>query len=131
MVEAGATSGSLITVDHALDLGIDVWTVPGPIEVPMCEGSNRLLAEGARPLVSIAGFVLALTGDAPQLELRVPEVSGPARRLLTCLGSEPLGVDQLAAASGLTPAETLGVLTEMELGGLVEQLPGMRFRKAA
>jgi DNA processing protein len=48
VVEAGATSGALITVDHALDLGIDVWSVPGPIEVPTCEGSNRLLAEGAR-----------------------------------------------------------------------------------
>ena len=131
VVEAGATSGSLITVDHALDLGIDVWTVPGPIESPMCEGSNRLLAEGARPLVSIAGFVQSLTGDAPQLALVLPEATGPAARLLNCLGSETLGVDQLAGRSGLTPAQTLGLLTEMELEGLVDQLPGMRFRKAA
>ena len=131
VVEAGATSGALITVDHALDLGVDVWTVPGPIEVPTCEGSNRLLAEGARPLVSIAGFVQALTGREFQLELGAPPRAGAAGRLLACLGAETLGVDQLATRLALTPSETLGLLTEMELEGLVDQLPGMRFRKAA
>lgn len=131
VVEAGATSGALITVDHALDLGIDVWSVPGPIEVPTCEGSNRLLADGARPLVSVAAFVQALTGAATQLELVAQSVPGPAGRLLACLGSETLGVDQLATRLELSPAETLGLLTEMELEGLVDQLPGMRFRKAA
>jgi len=131
VVEAGTTSGALITVDHALDLGVDVWSVPGPIEVPTCEGSNRLLAEGARPLVSIAAFVQALTGRDLQLELAAPPRAGVAGRLLGCLGTETLGVDQLAAQLELTPSETLGLLTEMELEGLVDQLPGMRFRRAA
>lgn len=131
VVEAGAKSGSLITVDHALDLGVDVWAVPGPIEVAMCEGSNRMLADGARPLLSIAGFVEALTGgDSPGARV-TPAATGPGGRLLACLGAETLGVDQLATRLGLTPAETLGLLTEMELGGLLDQLPGMRFRRAA
>jgi DNA processing protein len=131
VVEAGATSGALITVDHALDLGIDVWSVPGPIEVPTCEGSNRLLAEGARPLVSIAAFVQAVAGGSPQLELGPPAAEGPANRILGCLGAETLGVDQLASRLALTPAQTMGLLTELELAGLVDQLPGMRFRRAA
>lgn len=132
VVEAGRSSGSLITVEHALDLGIDVWSVPGPIEVPMCEGSNRLLADGARPLVSIADFARALGADPlAQAELFAPPTHGPAARLLGCLGAETLGVDRLAECSGLTPGEALGLLTEMEIEGLVDQLPGMRFRKAA
>ena len=132
VVEAGATSGSLITVEHALDLGIDVWSVPGPIEVPTCEGSNRLLADGARPLVSVADFARALGGDATaQVELFAPRVTGRAARLLGCLGVDTLGIDSLAECAGLAPAEALSLLTELEIDGLVDQLPGMRFRKAA
>jgi DNA processing protein len=138
VVEAGATSGSLITVDHALDLGIEVWAVPGPIEAPTSEGSNRLLAEGARPLLSIAAFVEALTGVGAQTGTRAggvgapaARVDGPPGRVLASLGSETLGVDQLATRLGLSVSETLVLLTALELGGLVCQLPGMRFRKAA
>ena len=57
VVEAGVKSGSLITVDHALDLGREVWVVPGPIDAAVSKGSNRLLVDGARPLVSIDDFV--------------------------------------------------------------------------
>jgi DNA processing protein len=131
VVEASATSGSLITVDHALDLGIDVWAVPGPIEVAACEGSNRLLSDGARPLVSIAGFVQALTGLSAEPSSQMELVPEPAGRLLSGLGSETLGVDQLAGKVGMSVAETLALLTEMELGGWVLQMPGMRFRRAA
>ncbi len=60
VVEAGDRSGALITVDHALDLGRDVWAVPGPIDTRACSGSNRLLADGARPLVSIDAFVAVM-----------------------------------------------------------------------
>lgn len=62
VVEAGVRSGSLITVDHALDLGREVWAVPGPIDAPTCRGSNRLLVDGARPLVSIDDFVSVVAG---------------------------------------------------------------------
>lgn len=69
VVEAGGRSGALITVDHALDLGREVWSVPGPIDTKVCAGSNRLLADGARPLVSIDAFVDAFAavraGPAP------------------------------------------------------------------
>lgn len=68
VVEAGRRSGSLITVDHALDLGKDVWAVPGPIDSSVSAGSNRLLVDGARPLVSIDDFVATVTRgiDVPE-----------------------------------------------------------------
>ena len=62
VVEAGARSGALITVDHALDLGREVWAVPGPIDTGVCKGSNRLLSDGAAPLVSVDAFVAAVAG---------------------------------------------------------------------
>lgn len=130
VVEAARTSGSLITVDHALDLGIEVWAVPGPIETAPSEGSNRLLADGARPLLSVAGFVQAVTGISAERAGASP-LAGPAGRVLARLGLQALGIDQVATAAEMPVEEALALLTELELGGLVRQLPGMRFQRVA
>jgi DNA processing protein len=131
VVEAAKTSGSLITVDHALDLGIDVWAVPGPIETPPCEGSNRLIADGAKLLVSVPEFVRTITGAEEPHERGAGPLEGAARRVLARMGCETLGVDQVATAAQVPVAEALALLTELELGGLVRQLPGMRFQRVA
>lgn len=128
VVEAGARSGALITVDHALDLGVEVWAVPGPIELAACEGSNRLLADGARPLLSVASFVAEIGGGEPR---PATEVDGPAERILAALAEEPLDVDQLASRLGLAAPQVLAALTELELLGMTRRLPGMRFGTAA
>jgi len=47
IIEARAKSGSLITAKLALDLGKEVWAVPGTPEDPFSEGTNALLREGA------------------------------------------------------------------------------------
>lgn len=131
VVEAGAKSGALITVDHALDLGVEVWAVPGPIEVDACLGSNRLLADGARPLVSVADFVREVTGQEAGVDRPGAAPRGPAGELLERMGGETLGVDELALRAGLRVSEALALLTELEIGGHVRQMPGMRFRRAA
>jgi DNA processing protein len=131
VIEAGAKSGALITVDHALDLGIDVWAVPGPIDQAACTGSNGLLGDGARALVSVPDFLREITGEETRGPEPAAEPSGPAGRLLERLGSETLNVDELAARAGVAVPAALALLTEMELRGWVRQLPGMRFRRAA
>ncbi|MEQ8330553.1 MAG: DNA-processing protein DprA [Longimicrobiales bacterium] len=140
VVEAGARSGSLITVDHALDLGLDVWAVPGPIDQAGCSGSNALLTDGARPLVSVESFAARVApGTCP--ELRAPgtsdgsgssEVSGGADggRVLAVLGSEALPTDEVSRRAGLPIARTLVALSALEMGGRVERRPGARFRRA-
>jgi DNA processing protein len=131
VVEAARTSGALITVDHALDLGIDVWAAPGPIDTAACEGSNRLLADGAKLLVSVPELVRAITGADARHESRVDLPGGAAGRLLARLGADALGVDQVATAAQVPVAEALALLTELELDGLVRQLPGMRYQRVA
>lgn len=132
VVEAGRRSGSLITVDHALDLGRDVWVVPGPIDSSACIGSNRLLLEGARPLVDVADFAAELAGemwiDCGKAE-RI--TAGPEMRILSALAEDTLLVDELAAHVGLPVSAALALLTTMELHGEVVRMPGMRFRRAA
>ncbi|HSH74523.1 MAG TPA: DNA-processing protein DprA [Longimicrobiales bacterium] len=131
VVEAGARSGTLITVDHALDLGIDVWAVPGPLDSDACVGSNRLLGEGARPLVSVSDFLREMVGEEPVALDEATAAPPGAGRLLAGLGSETLGLDELASRAGVTIPTALALLAQMELRGLVKQLPGMRFRRAA
>lgn len=133
VVEAGRRSGALITVDHALDLGHDVWAVPGPIDSSNSLGSNRLLGEGARALVAIDDFVTDVCGaevDRPA-GAHTHEHSEPASRILAALADDTLLVDELASIAGLPAATALAVLTTMELHGEVERMPGMRFRRAA
>ena len=50
VTEAAARSGTLITTEHALEHGKDVFVVPGPINHPQCNGTNQLLKEGAIPV---------------------------------------------------------------------------------
>ena len=151
VVEAGARSGALITVDHALDLGREVWAVPGPIDGTPCVGSNRLLVDGARPLVAMEEFVAGVAGSAqgPNGGRRRGsggrDGSGPVdglvdasrestpleTRVLMALGDGEVGIDELAACFDTPVGTILAVLTTLELHGEVERLVGMRFRRAA
>jgi len=135
VVEAGARSGSLITVDHALDLGRDVWAVPGPIDGPACAGSNALLADGARPLVSIEGFVSDVVGLREEERGHGGRAAlgavDPEASLLQCLSHEPLAPGELADRVGRPLPDVLAALTTLELRGEVVRLPGLRYRRAA
>ncbi|MDR1088583.1 MAG: DNA-processing protein DprA [Coriobacteriales bacterium] len=61
IVEAGLPSGTFQTADHTLALGNEVLVVPGPIFSNTSRGSNRLLAQGAVPIVDDESFEDALT----------------------------------------------------------------------
>jgi DNA processing protein len=146
VVEAGVRSGALITVEHALDLGRDVWAVPGPIDTPTCAGSNQLLAEGALPLVSVDRFLSDVAGPCGRDDVEVTmgddgvlaaaapprgrPLAEPERRILRSLDQGPLHVDQLAARAGLDVPVALALLVQLELDGAVEQMPGFLFRAA-
>lgn len=57
VVEGGLKSGTLITARHAAEQGRDVFVIPGSPSVPQYEGSNRLIADGARPLLSASDII--------------------------------------------------------------------------
>ena len=140
VVEAGERSGSLITVDHALDLGRDVWAVPGPIDGPACAGSNQLVADGARALVSIGDFVGTVAEPARggshgssstrPMEHR-PTGTSSEEVVLRSLSKEALPASEVAVRCGQSVSDVLAALTTLELSGRVVRLPGLRYRRAA
>jgi DNA processing protein len=135
VVEAAAGSGSLITVDFALEQGREVFAVPAPVFSPTSQGVNQLLKEGARLVTEAADILEVLWPQRPQSRPPSPQTSSlelpPQLRMLhELLGAEPLHVDELVRRSGLTPREVSASLLDLELQGGVEQLPGMRFLRS-
>jgi DNA processing protein len=130
VVEAGETSGALITAQFAADQGREVFAVPGNILAPQSKGTNRLIAQGARPMLSGRDLldVLNLTRITQQRQVRkalpMDEIEA---RLLGVLTHEPLHVDEIRHQTGLPIERVSATLTMMELKGLVRQVGGMNF----
>jgi DNA processing protein len=130
VVEAGETSGALITAEFALEQGREVFAIPGNIYAPQSKGTNRLIANGAQPLLSPQDVLeaLDLTRNVERRAVRkaVPSDAVEAA-LLEALGSEPLHVDDLRAQTGLPIEKVSAALTMMELKGMVRQVGGMNY----
>ena len=124
VVEARERSGALITADFALELGRDVFAVPGEITSALSAGTNDLIRQGATPLLG-AGDVLEALG-LERTPPRVPDtLSAGARTLLDPLSETARTLDELGRLTGLESAAMAAALTELELAGLVASADGM------
>ncbi len=127
VVEAGARSGTMITVNTALDQGREVMAVPGEITGALSVGTNRLLRDGAC-LVASARDVLEPLG----LETAVGSVPAAAsgeltetqRMLLSELERGPMHFDSLLHRTGLEPTALRSALLELEMAGRMVAGPG-------
>jgi DNA processing protein len=130
VVEAGETSGALITAQFAVDQGREVFAVPGNILAPQSKGTNRLIQQGAQPLLS-AGDVLEALDLTRVSEQRVMRKAIPAdeveARLLDVLGDETLHMDEIRSRTGLPIERVSATLVMMELKGMVRQVGGMNY----
>jgi len=130
IVEAGYTSGALITASFAADQGRDVFAVPGNITAPQSLGTNRLIFNGARPLLDPREILeaLELTMIAQHREARVIlPTDALEAQLYATIGNEPLHVDEIRAQTGLPIEQVTSTLALMELKGMVRQVGGMHY----
>ena len=138
VVEAGPRSGSLASARHALDQGREVFSVPGPIDAPTSEGTNRLLTQGATPYCGLGDLggvealkerIAAAMPKRPKKK-RISFDSMPAGQatVLAAIGSGATTPDEMALATGLDGTRVLTFLTALELDGLVRREDHGRFR---
>jgi len=127
MVEAGSKSGALITARLALDEGRDVLAVPGRPADPLAYGPNMMIRDGATLIRGLEDVLQHLGVEAASGKV----LSSPPDKILEQLqDSAAKSVDQLAVDTGLAPPFLIARLSELELLGKVERLPGTLFRSA-
>ncbi len=127
VVEAAERSGSLITARLAAEVGREVLAVPGSIFSPQSRGTHRLLKEGAWPATSVEDLLEALGLEGKKSsEKELPAEEDP---LLAYISYYPKHFDEIAAESGLSVAELSARLLELELRGLIQELPGKYFQR--
>lgn len=129
VVEAAISSGSLITARLATDQGREVFAIPGSIHSPLSKGCHALIKQGAK-LVESAQDVLEELGLS-QATARIAATADAAdtHPLLVHIGFDPVDVDTLQQRSGLSISMLNTTLTDLELAGLVESLPGGRWQR--
>ena len=130
VVEAGETSGALITAEFAAEQGREVFAVPGSILAPQSKGTNKLIQQGALPLLNASDLMQALNltrvGEQKAARKALPADAVEAQ-LLTVLSEQPVHVDELRNQTGLPIEKVSATLTLMELKGMVRQVGGMHY----
>ncbi len=130
VVEAGETSGALITAQFAVDQGREVFAVPGNILAPQSRGTNRLIQQGARPLLAAQDILDALNltrGTEQRAVRKVLPSDSVETQLMDVLSHEPLHEDEIRNQTGLSMDRVSATLVMMELKGLVRQVGGMNY----
>ena len=137
IVEAGMPSGTFSTADYALNAGKDVLVVPGSIFSRESSGSNRLLRDGAIPIIDDESLVLELgrifgeLGSQPidtPLEWQLGFEPTPLQaQLLSVVAAAPQEPDDLLDVLGVSMVEVIKNLSMLEARGAVSRYPDGRF----
>ncbi|MBV6394784.1 MAG: hypothetical protein HFACDABA_00352 [Anaerolineales bacterium] len=130
VIEAGETSGALITAEFAAEQGREIFAVPGSILAPQSKGTNKLIQNGAHPLLTPQDLMQALNltraGEFKAARKAIP-VDALEAQLLDALSAEPTHVDEIRNSTGLPIEKVSATLTLMELKGMVRQVGGMNY----
>jgi DNA processing protein len=143
IVEGAQYSGSLITARLAMEFGREVFGVPGNVTQPVSFAPNQLIKQGAK-LVTNAGDVIEelptpvraalVQAEQPEAEQRnlvlAASLNGAEKKLYELLSAEePKHIDGIVECSGLNSSVVLATLFDLEMKGIIRQLPGKQFSK--
>ena len=147
MVEAATRSGSLITARQTLDMGKEVFAIPGSIHTTVSKGCHDLIKQGAKLVDCVQDILEELKDlpEAPSLATKGPFVSKPTMplspllidvqmsasplKVIDHLGQDPVGLDELQLRSGLPIAQLQAELFQLEMRGALGRLSGGLYQK--
>ena len=129
VVEAGLNSGALITVAQALEQGRSVYAVPGHINAPSAQGSNRLIQQGAKLVMDASDLLddlqilLPETKPSPDAAVRaLPLLTPDERRVYDAIETTETSIDAIATKSELPSGTVSSALLRLELKRIVKQI---------
>jgi len=128
VVEATERGGARITADKAMAYGRPVLAMPGSRRNPAAAGTNRLIYDGAQPMLELDDLGLALSLTEAMRE----RAAGPPRelpdgdegRVLRACQGEPATLDELVSRTGLAVAALLSAMRTLEREGWVARRDG-------
>jgi DNA processing protein len=143
VVEGAQYSGSLITARLAMEFGREVFGVPGNVTQPVSFAPNQLIRQGAKlvtngedviedlPTPVRAALVKAEKPEAEQRNLLLAaSLNSSEKKIYELLKSdEAVHIDDIVERSGLNSSEVLATLFDLEMKGIVRQMPGKQFNK--
>lgn len=128
VIEAGATSGSLITADIGFEQSREIFAVPGRIDAPMSMGCNKLIAANKAQLVTsyidVLNHLCWVSVPALREVPSMVELFGREKEVFDLVTTEPIHFDVLTQRLEMSAGELSATLTMLELAGIVERLPG-------
>lgn len=143
VIQGAQYSGSLITARLAMEFGREVYGVPGNITTDVSFAPNQFIKQGAKVVTSWEDVIEELPTDIRAELFPVEETTGEERVSLFIAALSPIEkkvfallavddsihVDEVVERSELTSSEVLAALCEMEMKGMVRQMPGKQFVK--
>ena len=125
VVEAGETSGALITAEHARRLGRKLYAVPGPLGSAASVGTNALIAQHLATALVSADQLTRAAGNAAAPAIAVPALDP----VLAALGDDALGLDELARRLRVPAGALSARVAMLVLRGAIDALADGRFRR--
>lgn len=133
VVEAPQKSGALITARYALEQNREVFAVPGRINTSKSAGCNQLIQAGARCVCDADDILLDIENLLDKRYLITKSdvrknkntlLSTEQKKLFDIIGEEPIHIDILGRTTGFHSGEIATYLLQLEMFGLIRELPG-------
>lgn len=126
--EAGEKSGTLITVNHAVEQHRDIFVIPGNLNSPASVGTNRILRDMQSTIVLEPSDVLINFGIYPQkAEKATYQMTISERQIIEALEVGETHVEELIELTGLSLNELNSVLLTLEINDMIEKTPGNHY----
>lgn len=131
ITEAGEASGAMITANLTLNLGKELFVLPGNVNSPSSIGTNRLIKEMQGAIITSYEDILNSFGiEIKKEEIKVEhskELSEDERKIINMLKKQDEHIDDIISKTGVNIKKINAILTIMEIKGFIKKLPGNRF----
>lgn len=130
VVEAALKSGTLITVDCALEQGREIFAVPGPISSPLSSGTNKLIQNGAKLISHVEDIIEEIQLEDyynKKDESRI-DLSNSEKEIYEYIkANEPVSIEKIQIDIKWSIENINTTLTFLELKGILKTLPGNKY----